>query len=239
MGKVILVASGKGGTGKTFFVSNMGVVLAERGHKVLLVDMDMGFRNLDIALGMEDRVIYDIVDVINGICKIKQAIIRDRRFTNLYMMSAAQNVEKGQITEANLKVLCEKLCSKFDFVILDCPTGVGEGTMLAASIADQGVIITTPDFAAVRDADMLDRILIERKLTNRSYVVNKINAQLMEEGLIPGLEQMGEILRPKLAGTIIFDNNVIVATNNGLPIVEKKGTYIEKNFNNIIDRIIV
>lgn len=238
MGKVILVASGKGGTGKTFFVSNMGVALAERGHRVLLIDMDMGLRNLDLALGMEDRVIYDIVDVVSRVCKIKQAIIRDRRFPNLYMMSAAQNRDKGQITRENLLDLCEKLTSHYDFVILDCPTGLGNGVQLAASVSEQAILVTVPEYAAIRDADMLDRVLQESGIQNRCYVVNKIDMELMEGKLIPGLEDIAQILRPKIGGTILLDNNIHLATNNGVPIVSKKGTYIEKNFNKILDRIL-
>jgi len=238
MDKVILVASGKGGTGKTFFASNAGAVLAERGNRVLLIDMDMGLRNLDISLGLENKVIYDIVDVVTGICKIKQAIIKDRHFNSLYLMSASQNRDKGEINKENMKDLCEKLCTKFDYIIIDCPPGIGKGLALAASVANKGIIVTAPEYGAIRDADMLDRTLIEMGVPDRSYVVNKINMDMMAGGLIPNLDQISQILRPKMAGTIQYDNNIHIAMNNGLPIVSKKGTYIEKNFNNIIDRII-
>ena len=238
MEKVILVASGKGGTGKTFFASNAGAVLAERGNRVLLIDMDMGLRNLDISLGLENKVIYDIVDVVTGVCKIKQAIIKDRHFNCLYLMSASQNRDKGEINKENMNDLCEKLCTKFDYIIIDCPPGIGKGLALAASVASKGIIVTVPEYAAIRDADMLDRTLIEMGLLDRSYVVNKINMDMMAGGLIPNLDQISQILRPKMAGTIQYDNNIHIAMNNGLPIVSKKGTYIEKNFNNIVDRII-
>jgi len=238
MEKVILVASGKGGTGKTFFASNAGAVLAERGNRVLLIDMDMGLRNLDISLGLENKVIYDIVDVVTGVCKIKQAIIKDRHFNCLYLMSASQNRDKGEINKENMNDLCEKLCTKFDYIIIDCPPGIGKGLALAASVASKGIIVTVPEYAAIRDADMLDRTLIEMGVLDRSYVVNKIDMDMMAGGLIPNLDQISQILRPKMAGTIQYDNNIHIAMNNGLPIVSKKGTYIEKNFNNIVDRII-
>ena len=238
MDKVILVASGKGGTGKTFFSSNAGTILSERGNRVLLIDMDMGLRNLDISLGLENKVIYDIVDVVSGVCKIKQAIVKDRRVNCLYLMSASQNRNKGEINEENMKDLCEKLCTKFDYIIIDCPPGIGKGLALAASVASKAIIITVPEYAAIRDADMLDRTLIEMGVMDRSYIVNKINMDLMARGLIPNLDQISQILRPKIVGTIQYDENIHIATNNGIPIVSKKGTYIEKNFNNIIDRII-
>ena len=238
MEKVLLVASGKGGTGKTFFASNMGAVLSERGHRVLLIDMDMGLRSLDLALGLESRVIYDIVDVVTGICKIKQAIIKDKRFNGLYLMSAAQNPDKGEINKDNLNQLCEKICTRFDWIIIDCPPGMGQGVSLAASVAEKAVIVTVPEYAAIRDADTLDRMLIEQGIVDRSYVVNKVNMNLMTGGLIPSLDQISQILRPKIAGTIQFDTNIHLAVNNGLPVVSKKDTYIERNFNNIIDRIL-
>jgi len=238
MDKVILIASGKGGTGKTFFASNMGAVLSERGCRVLLIDMDMGLRSLDLALGLESKVIYDIVDVVTGVCKIKQAIIKDKRFNGLYLMSAAQNPDKGEITVENLTGLCEKLRTRFDWIILDCPPGMGQGVCLAASVAEKAILVTVPEYAAIRDADTLDRMMIDLGLTDRSYVVNKVNMNLMAGGLIPSLDQISQILRPKIAGTIQFDVNIHLAMNNGLPVVSKKGTYIEKNFNNIIDRIL-
>lgn len=237
MDKVILVASGKGGTGKTFFASNAGAILAERGNRVLLIDMDMGLRNLDISLGLENKVIYDIVDVVTGVCKIKQAIIKDNNFKNLYLMSAAQSRAKGEINGENMISLCEKLCTKFDYIIIDCPPGIGKGVALAASVAGRGIIVTVPEYAAIRDADVLDRTLLEMGVLDRCYIVNKINMKMMSEGLVPNLEQISQILRPVIAGTLQYDDNIHIATNNGLPIVSKKGTYIEKNFNNIIDRI--
>jgi septum site-determining protein MinD len=238
MDKVMLVASGKGGTGKTFFASNAGAILAERGNRVLLIDMDMGLRSLDISLGLENKVIYDIVDVVTGVCKIKQAIIKDRNFNGLYLMSASQNRDKGEINNENMIELCEKLRTKFDYIIIDCPSGIGTGLALASSVASKGIIITVPEYAAIRDADILDRTLADMGVTDRRYIVNKINFDMMEGGLIPNLDQISQILRAKIAGTIQYDNNIHIAMNNGMPIVSKKETYIEKNFNSIIDRIV-
>ena len=222
MSKVILVASGKGGTGKTFFTANIGVVLAEMGYRVLLVDMDIGFRNLDIALGMENSVVYDMADAINGTCKLKQAVVRNKKYNNLYIMSASQTRDKEQITTESIKELCDKLCSKFDYIFLDCQTGAGEGIKLAASVSHMAVIVTLPEFAAIRDADMMDRLLVEYSIKDICYIVNKVNVNYMKKGLIPNLEQIGEILRPRILGTILYDEEIYLSSNRGVAVSAKK-----------------
>lgn len=238
MGKVILVASGKGGVGKTVFVSNAGAKLAQEGYKVVLIDMNMGLRNLDICLGLENKIVYDVADVLTGVCRIKQALIRDRRFPELYLMSAPQNKQKAEITPLHMKVLCNKLKRNFDFILIDAPAGIGEDFALAAAGADSAVIITVPEYAAVRDADMLDQVLLELGIKKRTYVINKVMANLINTGLVPGISEIAEIMRPAMAGIIQYDENIHIAANNGLPIVYKEGTYIEKNFKKILERII-
>jgi len=238
MGKVILVASGKGGVGKTVFVSNAGAKLAQEGFKVVLIDMNMGLRNLDICLGLENKVVYDVADVLTGVCRIRQALIRDKRFPELYLMSAPQNKQKAEITPLHMKVLCNKLKKNFDYIIIDAPAGIGDDLAIAAAGADSAVIVTVPEFAAVRDADMLDQVLLEQGIKKRTYVINKVMANLITTGLVPGISEIAEIMRPPMAGIIQYDENIHIAANNGLPIVYKEGTYIEKNFKNIIKRII-
>ena len=238
MGNVILVASGKGGVGKTVFASNAGAKLAQEGYKVVMIDMNMGLRNLDIYLGLENKVVYDVADVMAGVCRIKQALIKDRRFPELYLMSAPQNKQKAEITPLHMKVLCNKLKRNFDYIIVDAPAGIDEGLAIAAAGADSAVIITVPEYAAVRDADAVDQILLQMGIQKRTYVINKVMANLIRTGLVPSIAEISEVMRPEMAGIIQYDENIHIAANNGLPIVYKEGTYIEKNFKKIMDRII-
>lgn len=238
MGKVILIASGKGGVGKTVFTVNAGAALAQKGYKVVLIDMDMGLRNLDLCLGLESKVVYDVADAMTGLCRIKQALIKDRRFDELYLISAAHHRDKGDLTPLHMQVLCEKLKEKFDYILVDAPAGIGDGLKLAAAGADCAVIITSPEHVAVRDADMLDRVLKELEIKRKCYVVNKVKAELMGMGIVPTLREIAELLKPKMAGIVQYDDNIHIASNSGVPVVLKKGTYIEENFNNIVERII-
>jgi len=238
MGKVILMASGKGGTGKTVFTANVGAILAQRGHKVVLIDMDMGLRNLDLCLGLQDRVVYDIVDVLTGLCRIKQALVRDKRFESLHLMSAPPSSKLVDITPLHMQVLCKKLKSNFDYILIDAPAGIGDLVMMSAAGADSAVIITVPEHAAIRDSDILHTMLLQNGLTDVKYVLNKVRTDLITTGLVPRINEISRKLRPEMAGIIQYDDNIHIAANNGLPVVFKKGTYIEENFNKIVDRII-
>lgn len=238
MSKVILIASGKGGTGKTMFTANAGAVLAQRGYKVVLIDMDMGLRNLDLCLGLENKVVYDVCDVLTGLCRIKQALIRDKRFDSLYLIAAPQNKEAVEITPLHMKVLCRKLKKDFDYILIDAPAGVDERLLLSAGGAETAVIVTVPEYAAIRDADTLDQVLVGLGIKDRKVVVNKVKAELISTGFVPGINEIAQKLRPDMAGIIQYDDNIHIASNNGLPIVFKKGTYIEQNLNKIVDRII-
>lgn len=237
MSKVILITSGKGGTGKTVFTANAGAVLAQRGYKVVMIDMDIGLRNLDICLGLENKVVYDVCDVLTGLCRIKQALIKDKRFNSLYLMAAPPKKDDIDLTPLHMKVLCKKLKKNFDFILIDAPAGIGEGFALSAAGADKALILTVPEYAAIRDADILDHALAEHGITDRMIVLNKVKAEWITTGFIPGLKEISQRLRPEIAGIIQYDDNIHIAANNGLPIVFKKGTYIEENFNKIVDRI--
>ncbi|MCL2436565.1 MAG: septum site-determining protein MinD [Clostridiales bacterium] len=238
MGKVILIASGKGGTGKTVFTANAGAILAQRGHKVVLIDMDMGLRNLDLCLGLEDRVVYDVADVLTGLCRIKQALVRDKRFGNLFLMSSPPSSKHADITPLHMKVLCKKLRNNFDYILIDAPAGINDTVLMSAAGADSAVIITVPEHAAIRDADILYAVLKEHGITDIKYVLNKVRSDLISTGFVPGINEISRKLRPTMAGIIQYDDNIHIASNNGLPVVFKKGTYIEENFNKIVDRII-
>ena len=237
MSKVILIASGKGGTGKTIFTANAGAVLARGGRRTVLIDMDIGLRNLDLCLGLEDKVVYDVVDVLTGMCRIRQALIRDKRFDGLYLIAAPPSGKNADITPLHMKVLCNKLRNNFDYIMIDAPAGIGENVLTSASGADSAVIITVPEYAAVRDADILYSAFCENGLTNVSYVLNKVKRGLISTGLVPGIDEIARKLKPEMAGIIQYDENIHIAANNGIPVVIKRGTYIEENFAKIINRI--
>jgi septum site-determining protein MinD len=238
MSQVILIASGKGGTGKTFFASNLGALLAMKGKQVVLIDMDMGLRNLDLYLGLENRVVYNVMDVISGVCKIKQALVRDKRFDELYLMAASPVRDLRDITPLHMQVLCEKLAEDFDYIIIDAPAGIGEGLEVSAAPADTAVIITEADNASIRDADVLDKLLAEIGVPNRFCVLNKVNAELMAIGAIPGVLSIAKELRVEIAGIIQYDTNIIIANNRGIPIVVKHDSYIAENINKIGERVL-
>ena len=238
MNKVILVASGKGGTGKTMFSVNMGAALAQRGFRVMLLDMDMGMRNLDLYLGMENRVVFNIMDVLSGVCSMKKAAIRVDGFENLYFMAASPRMDDRDITPLHMEVLCNKLKEIFDFIIIDCPAGIGDMLEVAVGAAEKAVIVMEPDIAAARDADSAERFLQEHGVDDVCVVDNRVNVELMQQGLMPRLSAITDLLNSPLVGLIQEDDNIRISTNKGIPIVCKQGTYIEKNFIEIIARII-
>lgn len=237
MGKSILIASGKGGTGKTMFAVNLGATLVNNGKKVLIIDMDLGLRNLDLYLGVENNVVYDVYDVMTGVCRIRQAIIQDKRFANLHMMSASPNKEDGTLTPLHMKVLCSKLKDKYDYILIDAPSGIDDGVTIASAGADMAIIVTNPEYSAIRDADAIDRELMKLGIQDRYVVLNKIVADLINMGYAPSLMEVTELLRPTLIGAIQFDENIQISTNLGIPIVLKENTYIKSNFDKIASRV--
>ena len=238
MGVVYLIASGKGGTGKSMFAINFGAILAMRKKSVVIIDMDMGLRNIDLYMGLENNVIFDVHDVMSGVCQISQALIKDDRFESLYIMGASPVKEDGSITPLHTRVLCEKLKEVFDYVIIDSPSGIDDGLVIASGGADACVIVTTPEIASVRNADMLDRELVRIGLDRRYVVVNKVSVKLMKSGYNLGISEINSRLSPELAGIIQSDDNIKISTNLGVPIVLKPGTYIRKNFERIADQLL-
>lgn len=239
MGKVVLVSSGKGGTGKTMFTVNMGAMLAEKGCSVMLLDMDMGLRNMDLYLGMENRVVYNIMDVMSGICRINKAMIKVSGFESLYFMAASPRRDDRDITPLHMEVLCNKLKRYFDYIIIDCPAGINDLFDVAMAAADKAVVVTEPEVASLRDADVTERYLMEQGMEDIYIVVNKVRADLMGTGMVPNLSEITDMFKGQIAGIIQDDDNIHISTNKGIPIVCKKGTYIERNFNEIIYRILL
>lgn len=237
MGKVVLVSSGKGGTGKTMFSVNIGAMLSNYGFKIMLIDMDMGLRNMDLYLGMENKVVYNVMDVLSGICRIKKAMIKVDGFENLYFMSASPRRDDRDITPLHMEVLCSKLEKYFDYIIIDAPAGISDLFDAALAPADKAIIVTEPEMASLRDADVTERYLRERGVNDISFVVNKVKADLMKSGLIPDLPAIAELFQGSIVGIIQEDDNIHISTNQGIPIVCKKGTYIESNFKEMLVRI--
>ena len=237
MGKVIVVASGKGGTGKTMFVANLGATLAMAGHKVAVVDMDNGLRNLDLYLGLENNVVYDVNDVMQGVCRIRQALIKDKSFPGLFLMAASPKRPDGEITPLHMRVLCRKLREKFDYIIVDSPAGIDDGLTLAAAGADMAVIVVSPDYAASRDGEMVRMVLQEMGIPKIGFVINKLDMNMIKKGFAPEVTEITRGFRRELLGVIQADENIHVSTNLGVPIVFMQDTYIAENFRNIAARV--
>ena len=238
MGKVIAIVSGKGGTGKTFFTSNLGTLLSMRGNKVVMIDMDFGMRNLDLYMGMENNVVYNVMDVLSGVCGVKRALIADKRVPNLQLMSSALCGDTRDVTELHMKVLCDILKEHFDYILIDAPAGVGEYFNIAVAGADSAIIITEAEMASIRDAQVVQSKLRSEGITDMYCVVHKIKQELATVNIVPKIQEIKELLNIPIAGAIQFDSNVSISTNSGKPIVHRTEEYIFKNFSNIADRIL-
>ena len=237
MGKVIVVASGKGGTGKTTMVANLGATLAMEGYRTLVIDMDMGLRNLDLYLGLEGNVVYDVSDVMNGVCRIKQALIKDKSFPGLYLMAASPKKADGEITPLHMKVLCEKLKEQFDYIIVDGPAGIDDGLAVDSAGAEMAVVVVSPDYAAARDGEMVRLVLKEMGIEKVGFIVNKLNMEMIRKGFAPDVSEIVRGFQRELLGVIQSDENISISTNLGVPVVFMRETYIADNFRKISRRI--
>ncbi|MBQ2698985.1 MAG: septum site-determining protein MinD [Firmicutes bacterium] len=237
MGKVIVITSGKGGVGKTTTTANIGASLALLGKKVCMVDTDIGLRNLDVVLGLENRIVYDIVDAVRGNCRLKQALIKDKRLENMYLLPAAQTKDKTAVSEAQMIELCEKLKEEFDYVIVDCPAGIEHGFKNAIAGADEAVVVTTPEMSAVRDADRIIGLLEAADLRNPRLIVNRIRINMVKSGDMMSVEDILEILAIDLLGIVPDDDEIVVSTNKGEPTAMNDNSRPGQAFRNIARRI--
>ncbi len=235
-GQVVVITSGKGGVGKTTTVANVSVGLANLGYKVVAIDLDIGLKKLDLIMGLENRVIYDIVQVIEGECTIKQAVVRDRRNPNLFMLPAAQTRNKEDITEEQMKTLVTQLKKEFDFVLLDSPAGIEQGFRNAIAAADWAVVVTNPEISAVRDADRIIGMLESAQFKNIKLIVNRIRPEMVKVGDMLSIEDLLNHLCIELIGIIPEDTRVVISTNTGEPIILSPDSMAGKAFSNIAKR---
>lgn len=237
MGEVIVVTSGKGGVGKTTTTANVGTGLAMLGKKVVLVDTDIGLRNLDVVLGLENRIVYNLVDVVEQTCKIKQALIKDKRYDSLYLLPSAQTRDKDAVSPDQMRVLTNELKSEFDYVLLDCPAGIEQGFKNAISGADRAIVVTTPEVSAIRDADRIIGLLEANEVSKTELIVNRLRMDMVKRGDMMSSDDVVEILAISLLGIVPDDEQIVVATNNGEPLVGSD-SLAGKAYLNIAKRIL-
>ena len=235
--RVIVITSGKGGVGKTTTTANIGAALAEKGHKVLLIDTDIGLRNLDVVMGLENRIVYDLIDVIEGRCRISQALIKDKRCQNLVLLPAAQIRDKNDVNVEQMKELISSLKDSFDYILIDCPAGIEQGFKNAIAAANEAVVVTTPEVSATRDADRIIGLLEAAGIKNPRLVINRLRIDMVKDKNMLSVEDILDILAVKLLGVVPDDENVVISTNKGEPLVYKGDSLAAKAFKNIASRI--
>ena len=238
MGEVIVITSGKGGVGKTTTTANLGSALAMRGKKVVLLDTDIGLRNLDVVMGLENRIVYDIVDVIEGKCKLRQALIKDKRFTDLFLLPAAQTRDKDAINEDEMIRLTQRLKEEFDYIIVDCPAGIEQGFKNAIAGADRAIVVTNAEISSIRDADRIIGLLESSNIRNPELIINRIRPEMVKRGEMMDVEDILDLLSIDLIGVVPEDENIITQTNKGEPAVANKKAASGKAYIEIARRIL-
>ncbi|KGR74434.1 septum site-determining protein MinD [Ureibacillus sinduriensis] len=239
MGVAIVITSGKGGVGKTTTTANLGTALALQGKKVCLVDTDIGLRNLDLVLGLDNRIIYDLVDVVEGRCKIHQALVKDKRVDEkLFLLPAAQTTDKNAVTPEQMKSLIDELKREYDFVLIDCPAGIEQGYKNAVAGADRAIVVTTPEISAVRDADRIIGLLEQESIEPPKLIINRIRKDLMKNGDSLDINEITTHLSIDLLGIVIDSEDVISSSNKGEPIVMDPNSKASLGYRNIARRIL-
>lgn len=239
MGEAIVITSGKGGVGKTTTSANIGTALALMDKKVCLIDTDIGLRNLDVVMGLENRIIYDIVDVIQGRCKLKQALIKDKRFDYLALLPAAQTSDKTAVTTDGMKEIVAELKLEYDYIIIDCPAGIEQGFQNAIAGADRAIVVTTPEKSSVRDADRIVGLLEKEEMKESPrLIINRIRNNMMKNGDMIDVDDIVQLLSIDLIGIVIDDDDVIKASNKGEPIALTPNSKASIAYRNIARRIL-
>ena len=245
MGEVITITSGKGGVGKSTLSANLAVGLAESGKKVVAVDFDIGLRNLDMILGLENRIVYDVIDVMEGRCNLSQALINDKRSKNLYFLPASQTSDKTILDKDKVQTLIESLKNEFDIIILDSPAGIESGFEHSIFLADRAVIVTTPDVSAVRDADRVIGIIDAKSQKAKDggevlkhVVINRLKPEMVDSGSMLSVDDVLSILALPLIGIVPDDEEIITSTNEGEPIFYNKNSMAGEAYRRITKRIL-
>ena len=236
MSEVIVITSGKGGVGKTTTSANIGTGLAMLGMRVALIDTDIGLRNLDVVMGLENRIVYNLVDVVEGNCRMKQALIRDKRYPNLYLLPSAQTRDKSAVNPEQMIKLTEDLKEDFDYILLDCPAGIEQGFRNAIAGADRALVVTTPEVSAIRDADRIIGLLEARDMGQVQLIVNRVRTDMVRRGDMMSVDDVMDILAVPLLGAIPDDESIVVSTNQGEPLVGM-GSMAGQAYLNICRRI--
>lgn len=237
MSEVIVITSGKGGVGKTTTTANIGTGLALSGKKVVLIDTDIGLRNLDVVMGLENRIVYDLVDVVEGFCRVKQALIKDKRYEGLYLLPAAQTRDKTAVNPQQMMKLCDELKQEYDYIIIDCPAGIEQGFKNAIAGADKAIVVTTPEVSAVRDADRIIGLLEANELRNPKLLVNRVRTDMVKRGDMMSIDDIIDILAIGLIGVVPDDEKIIVSTNKGEPAVTDDKSTAGQAYRNIARRL--
>lgn len=235
----IVVTSGKGGVGKTTITANVGASLANLNYQVVLVDADVGLRNLDLVLGLENRIVFDILDIIENRCRsYKQALIKDKRIGNLYLLPAPQTKQKEDVPIEKFIQLIDEIKQDFDFVLIDCPAGIEHGFKMSAEAAEEAIVVTTPDLSSIRDADRVIANLESMQKKSTKLIINRLKKHMVKKSQMLSIEDILETLNIDLLGIVPDDEYITVSTNNGEPVVLNKNKPLYKYFNNIAQRII-
>ncbi|WP_291569416.1 septum site-determining protein MinD [Clostridium sp. UBA4548] len=238
MGEAIVITSGKGGVGKTTTTANIGTALAAMDKKVVVIDGDTGLRNLDVLMGLENRVVFTLLDVIEGRCRLKQALIKDKRFNNLFLLPTAQTRDKNDVDINGMLKIVNELKSDFDYVIIDCPAGIEQGFENAVIGADWSIVVVNPEITSVRDADRVIGKLDAKGVDRQELIVNRINFEMTKNGDMLNIEDIRECLAIKVIGVVPDDRKVTVSTNKGEPIVLDTSALAGQAFKNIAKRIV-
>lgn len=219
MCEVIVITSGKGGVGKTTTTANIGIGLAQAGKKTVVIDTDLGLRNLDVVMGLENRIVYNLVDVISGGCRLKQALIRDQRYPELYLLPSAQTKDKSAVSPEQMRKLLSEMKSEFDYILIDSPAGIEQGFQNAIAGAERSIVVTTPEVSAIRDADRIIGLLETGGIRRNELLINRLRIDMVRRGDMMSVEDVTEILAIDLLGVIPDDEQVVIATNQGEPVV--------------------
>ena len=236
MSEVKVITSGKGGVGKTTTTANIGTGLALLGYSVVLIDTDIGLRNLDVVMGLENRIIYNLVDVVEGNCRMKQALIRDKRCQNLYLLPSAQTRDKSSVNPGQMRKLVEDLREEFDYILLDCPAGIEQGFQNAIAGADRALVVTTPEVSAIRDADRIIGLLEASQMQEIDLIVNRVRMDMVRRGDMMSVADVADILAVNVIGAVPDDEDVVISANQGEPLVDTD-TVAGQAYLNICKRI--